>query len=567
MDNLTKLGYDICKDRYFWNTENTWSDLSTRLSIENAKNEKSNQDVWASDFYDIINSMDFIPAGRILRNLGKTKPSTSNCNFIGMEDSIESIGQTIAKYMTISAYGGGTGLNPSVLRPKDAEIKTRGGKSSGMLSFLEIFDFAGKRIESGGSRRSAGIALCVISHPEVLDFIDAKSKHDRLNQFNISVVINDAFIKAVENNEDWEFRFSGKTYGKMKAKDLWDKILNNMLAHGEPGIINWDNLIKNNTYYFSQIEGVNPCGELPLENLGVCNLGSLVLPHFISNKNTNWQKLSKTIKTAVRFMDNIIDLAYYPIEGQEQVVKNARRTGIGTTGLADYLFMKEIRYGSDRSLNEIEKLYKFIRDEAYIASVEIAIEKGAFPKYDKYYYNKASFIKKLPPKLRMFIKENSIRNSVLLTCPPTGTTSMLAGVTSGIEPLPFKGYRREDGIGTSIHIHPLTKTNLKDDWFVDSYDLNPEEHLDVQLTIQKYIDNSVSKTIILPNKTTSSGLSKLLLEYVCDLKGITVYRDGSREKQIYYKLSDKEIKTYIEEEEIQEQEIIDVNCEDGTCEI
>lgn len=917
MTELSENAYEIAKARYFWENENSWQDLVKRICRENVKNEVKDQEKWYEEFYNVIEPMLFIPAGRILRNLGKLKPSTSNCNFLSVEDNIESIGQTLANYMTISSYGGGTGLNFSTLRPKNADLVTKGGQSSGPNSFLEIFNTAGSIIETGGNRRSAGICIMDVRHPDVIEFINAKIKHDKLDQFNISVSINSEFLNAVENNDEWEFRFGGKIYGSMKAREIWDLILNNMLDHAEPGLVNWDNLRKNNTYSFSPIEGVNPCfsgdtkiitrngykkiedlvgktemvwdgnswvecnnfsvtghdqrmikitlydgselrvtpyhsmileegdrkeakdlvigdkldvatnnrfhgkikadgaylkgfltgdghikkdrlhpclhlydtkyicedrliqsasqiprysdntstitdlgfneeignrksmkglvsrnnnelykwcseykkripnevfmwdgtskanfiagvmdadggikdskggfgyqiwsihkywlldfqtllksfgiysklslgkeecikdfndgygeyvtkrsyrltisqlnsinlskivkferltsfkdrivkrkaknkfntvidisgdgfdtivyccnipsthklaislgintgqcGEIQLENLGVCNLGSLILPNFIINKNTNWQLLSKTIKLAVRFLDNVIDLAFYPIQGQETVVKNARRQGLGTTGLSDYFFMKEIRYGDDKSLNEIEKLYRFIRDEAYKASVELAIEKGPFPKFERVAFGNASFVRKLPAKIRMMIKDNGIRNAVLLTCPPVGSTSLLASVTSGIDPLPFKGYKRVDGIGERIYIHPLCKHHFNEDWFVDSYDLKPEDHLNVQTYIQKYIDSGVSKTIILPSNATTKALSKLLLEYLRDLKGVTVFRDESREKQVYYRLSKKEIKEYIKNSDtFKEMDIDDVSCRSGMCEL
>lgn len=567
---MSNLAYDIAKSRYFWEEEDSWEQLAYRVSTENAKNEKTEElkTHWAAEFMCIIEPMDFIPAGRILRNLGKLRPSTSNCNFLPIEDNIESIFDTIKSYGIISAHGGGNGINFSHLRPKGAKLHTKGGESSGMVSFIEIFNFAGKFIETGGQRRAAGIALCDVSHPEVEDFIDAKIKHDKLNQFNISVLITNEFLKAVERDEDWDLRFAGKTYKTVKAKYLWHKILNNMLMHAEPGIINWDNMRKNNTYYFSPIGGCNPCGEMPLEDYGVCNLGSLVLPHFVSNVNTDWVKLSRTIKTAVRFMDNIVDLAYYPLPQQEQVAKNARRIGLGTMGLADYLFKKKIRYGSEKCIAELEKLYKFIRDEAYKASIELAKEKGAFPKYNKVDYCSASFIRKLPPKLRLQIKEHAIRNATLLTCPPTGTTALLADVVGGIEPLPFKGYKRVDGVGERIYINEYCKKGITEDWFVDSYDLTPEEHLEVQATIQKYMDASVSKTILLPTKTRAKDLDKILSEYIHDLKGVTVYRNESRKEQVYYRLTDSQIKKHLQSgkaDSVMEAELSE--CKNGSCDV
>jgi len=566
--NLNSYAHEIAKARYFWPEENSWEQLADRICVENAKNEKTNQEHWHKEFMSIIQPMDFIPAGRILRNLGKLKPSTSNCNFLPIDDSIESIAETLKNYLIISSYGGGNGINFSSLRPKGTPLVTKGGTSSGMVSFIEMFNNAGSRLETGGQRRAAGIALCNISHPEIEDFIDAKIKHDKLNQFNISVIIDSNFLKAVERDDDWQLRFAGKIYKTIKAKSLWHKILDNMLKHAEPGLINWDKMQKNNTFYFSPIGGCNPCGELPLEEYGVCNLGSIVLPHFVTNVNTDWQKLARAIQIAVRFMDNIIDLAFYPLPQQETIVKNARRIGIGTMGLADYLFKKKIRYGSEKSIQEIEKLYKFIRDEAYKASIELAKEKGAFPKYDKVNYCSASFIRKLPPKLRLMIKENAIRNATLLTCPPTGTTALLANVISGIEPLPFKGYKRADGVGERIYISPYYRIAKNEDWFVDSYDLTPEEHLEVQATIQKYIDSSVSKTILLPSQTQVKDLDKILMEYIYDLKGITIYRDTSRGKQVYYRLSEEEIEKYGEKEGVLDRLAEeDMACKGGMCEI
>lgn len=562
-DNARK----IAESRYFWDNEKEWGDLVKRICEENAKKERENYDKYFEEFYSIIEPMDFIPAGRILRNLGKLKPSTSNCNFLPLEDSIESIGETLKNYLIISSYGGGNGINFSSLRPKGASLATKGGTSSGLVSFMEMFDYAGKSIETGGQRRSAGIALCHISHPQIREVINAKIEHNKLTQFNISVIIDANFLKAVEQDNSWDLKFAGKIYETVKAKDLWNMILDNMLKHSEPGLINWDNLKKNNSFWFAPIAGVNPCGELPLEEYGCCNLGALVLSHFIANKNTNWQKLSKIIKLAIRFMDNIIDLAYYPIPQQEIVVKNARRIGLGTMGLADYLFMKEIKYGSERAITEIEKLYKFIRDEAYIASAELAKEKGAFPKYDKIEFASASFVRKLPAKIRMFIKENSIRNVTLLTAAPTGTTSLLVDVVGGIEPLPFKGYLRTDGVGNRIYIHPLCKDHYNDEWFVDSYDLAPEEHLETQSIIAKYIDGSVSKTILLPEFSTANDLSKILLEYIYDLKGVTIYRDNSREEQVYYKLTKEQIEEYLKKGNVSTSlSDQDVQCRSGVCE-
>ena len=319
--------------------------------------------------------------------------------------------------------------------------------------------------------------------------------------------------------------------------------------------------------YWSGGCNVSNCSEIALEDWGVCLLGSLVLPHFIINKNTDWKKLSRTIKLAVRFLDNVIDLAYYPIPIQEIVAKNARRIGLGTMGLSDFLFMKEIRYGSEKAIAEVEKLYRFIRDETYMASMELAKEKGTFPKYNKKDFNNASFVKKLPAKIRILIKENGIRNTTMLTAPPTGSSSLLVDVVGGIEPLPFKGFRRVDGLGERIYVHPLCKEHYDEEWFVDSYDLTPTEHLEMQSVVNRYVDSGVSKTILLPESATVDELSKLLLEYIRDLKGVAVYRDKSRDLQVYYRMERDAIEKYLLENGETALTDEDMQCKTGTCDI
>jgi len=565
---LSDNALEVAQSRYFWDNEKKWEDLVERIATEVAKLERDFSK-FRGEYYEALANLDFLPGGRVLRNLGKLKPSTSNCNFLPIDDNIESIAETLKNYLIISSYGGGTGINFSSLRPKGTPLATKGGVSSGLVSFIEMFNEAGKKLETGGMRRAAAIGLCSISHPEIEDFIAAKVEHDKLTQFNISVIIDDRFLQAVENDEEWDLKFAGKIYRTVKAKTLWNSILDNMLKHSEPGIINWSKLAKNNSYYFSPIRGCNPCGEVPLGDFEVCNLMSLNLPNFIAGRSTNWQKLEKSIYLAVRFLDNIIDLSFYPIPNQENVVKNARRIGLGVMGLGDYLYKKEVRYGSERSLLEIERLFRFIRDTSYLASIELAKERGAFPKYDRAEYCKAHFIKKLPAKIRMEIKEHGIRNCTLVTCPPTGSTALIPEVSSGIEPIISKAYLRQDGVGRRIYIHPLYKAIIEEggdvpEWLVDSFDLKPEEHLEVQSIINKYVDNAVSKTINLPKNTTVKDLSKLLLEFAFDLKGVTIYRDGTREHQPITPLSHREIIKYIKEEPTAP---VEVECKSGACDL
>lgn len=559
----------IFNARYRLNEEETWSGCVNRVSKTAAEFE-DDPNVWIEKFSWIIREKLFIPGGRILRNSGKRRTTLMNCHVLPLEDSIESIGELHKNCLILWSEGGGTGTNWSCLRPSGADIKTKGGNSSGMVSFLQSLDYSALPIESGGQRRAACIALCNIQHPEIINFMDAKLKEGRLNHHNISVAITEDFLKAVENGDDWNLEFGGKIYKTMQAEKLWMRIISNMLKMAEPGLINWTRIIKNNSYYFQPIQATNPCGELPLSAWESCCLGSLVLPKFLNKTQTNWKLLGEVIEIAVRFLDDIIDANHYSIKEMEIVSKNARKIGLGSMGLAEYLFGKQVRYGGEKSIIEIEKLYKFIRDKTYEVLVKLAIEKGPFPKFDRVAYGNASFIRKLPISLRRTIKKYGTRCCCALTVAPTGSTSLLVDTTSGIEPLYSKAYRRHDKLGERIYTHPLTlafKESKKfPEWFVDSFDLAPEEHFETQAAVQKYIDGGISKTINLPKNTTADKLSELLLEYIWDLKGVTVYVDGSRKEQVLYRLQKKDINKYLKElsEELSEE---DVQCKSKTCDL
>lgn len=390
---LSENAVTIAKDRYFMNNE-TWEDCVSRISRSAAIPETNNKEKIITSFYDAIYNMDFMPAGRILRNCGGPEGSLLNCFHLSIGDSIEEIGQTLKNSLVLWSSGGGCGINFSPLRPRGDSILGKGGKSSGLVSFLEAFDGVAKTIESGGSRRAAALAHVDISHPEINDFIDAKITHGKLSYFNISVAVNEEFLMAVEADEKWAFKFKQKEYGNIRARDLWNKIVSNMINYAEPGLMNWTNFSKNNSYYFSPVNGTNPCGETCLSAGESCDLGSIILPNFITNINTNWKKLETTIKTAIRFLDNIIDVNKYAIKEVDINTHKSRRVGLGVIGLAEYLFAKKVRYGSEKAVAETERLMRFIRDSAYQASVELSIEKGAFPMFDPVAYGKASFIRK-----------------------------------------------------------------------------------------------------------------------------------------------------------------------------
>ena len=571
---LSENALTITSDRYFFDEAEDWEKLSERVGTEAARPENGNRNKYAEAFAEITYNMDFLAGGRILRNTGRSRGSLFNCYVVPIGDSIEEIGGWLKDSLILWSEGGGVGCNLSPLRPRGAIIKGKGGISSGPVSFLEASDGVASTIESGGSRRAAALACMNVSHPDILEFIDSKLTHGKLSHYNISVAVDEEFLLAVEKNDDWTFRFAQQNYGSVKATDIWNKIIMNMVNCAEPGLLHWKNLTSNNSYYFDPILATNPCGEVPLASYGVCCLGSLVLPNFITgNINTNWKKLEATIKLAVRFLDNIIDINKYVLKEVDIKAHNGRRIGLGVMGLAEYLFAKEVRYGSKKAIDETEKLMRFIRDVTYESSIELAIEKGAFPKFDSVAYGKSHFIRSLPAKLRMTIKDKGIRNVTSLAIAPTGTISLLPEVSSGIEPLFRKAYKRSDRVSDRIYVHPIYKDLLEQkekvpEWFVDTDDLKPEDHLETQSVVQKYVDGAVSKTINMPKGTTTDELSRLMLEYIHDLKGVTVYVDESREGQILNKITEKEVRKYLKENMVKAAADIETTaCATGSCEI
>ena len=571
MSKLTENALKVAERRYFMDSED-WDACSRRVSSAVATAENSHMVKYAEEFGRIIYNLDFLPGGRILRNAGRQRGSMFNCYHLPMGDSREEIGQFYKDSLILWGEGGGIGVNASFLRPEGAPIKGVGGVSSGPVSFLRASDAIAETVESGGSRRAAALACMNVTHPDIIKFIDAKLKHGVLSCYNISVAVTDKFLEAVEADDDWEYKFAHQSYGVIKARKIWDKIINNMVECAEPGLLNWDKLIKNNSYYYDPVLGTNPCGEAVLSPYDVCDLGSLVLPNFITGTiNTNWKKLEETIKIAVRFLDDVIEVNKYVLHEIDIKAHNSRRIGLGVMGLAEYLFAKKLRYGSRKAIAEVERLMRFIRDVTYETLVELAQEKGAFPKFDPIPYGKASFIRKLPASLRMSIKKHGVRCVTALAIAPTGTISLVADVTSSIEPLIKKAYKRTDRVGERMYVHPIYLDHLQTgdplpSWYVDSDDLDPSDHFEVQVAVQKFVDGAVSKTINMPAGTTADQLSHLMLEYIHDLKGVTVYVDGSREGQILNSVSEEEVRNYLERNKaVTSAEA--VQCTTGMCDL
>lgn len=573
---LSENAIEIARDRYFMDATEDWERLSQRVGFEAARSENGYLSQYREQFAEIVYDLLFLPGGRILRNTGRPRGSLFNCYVLPVGDSRPEIGQWIANSLNLWGEGGGIGSNLSFLRPRGAPVKGVGGNSSGPVSFLEASNAVAKTIESGGSRRAAALACMNVTHPDIMEFIDAKTVHDKLSHYNISVAVTEDFLEAVETDSTWEFKFNQQSFGTIEAREIWDKIIENMVRNAEPGLLHWENLTTNNSYYFDPIIATNPCGEVPLGAYGVCCLGSLVLPNFVTpitggGAQLNKKKLVSTIKLAVRFLDNIIDINKYILRENDINAHEGRRIGIGVMGLAEYLFAKELRYGSPKAIEETERIMKLIRDTAYEASVELAVEKGAFPKFDAVQYSRSKFFKTLPAPLRMDIKDKGIRNVTIMAMAPTGTISLLPEVQSGIEPLFLKAYMRSDRVSDRVYIHHIYKDVLTQreqipDWFVDTDDLKPQDHLETQSAVQKYVDGAVSKTINMPKGTTPEQLGRLTLEYIHDLKGVTVYVDGCRDGQILNRMSKKEVQDYLKSGEATASPDAR-ECSTGACEL
>jgi len=400
-------------------------------------------------------------------------------------------------------------------------------------------------------------------HPDIEEFITVKQDLSKINGANLSVCVSDAFMDAVKKDGDWQLVFPDlddkkydkkwkgdveewkkaggklKVYKTVKAKYLWDLICTAAWRSAEPGLHFLDRSNKrSNTWYFERLSATNPCGEQPLSPWAVCNLGAMNLAAYVNKKGVfDYGNFGKDVRVAMRFLDNVIDETYYFYKENERVAKDIRRTGLGILGLADALIKMKMKYGSEESLPVIEKIFKTLRDNAYIASSDIAIEKGSFPKYKKDLYQKGYHIQKLPEDIRKKIYKQGIRNAVLLTIAPTGTTSLISGVSSGVEPVYEFEFIRRDRLGEHLMYHPLfeewKKENAgaeKPNFFVSANDLTPEEHVKVQAVAQDYIDSSISKTVNAPNAHTVEDVKKLYtMAYDSGLKGITYMRDGSRE--------------------------------------
>lgn len=545
-----------------------------------------NQDHWFSIFYEALSSGQFVPGGRILAAAGIEGLTPYNCFVIpSPADSREGIMSSLQQWMEIQSRGGGVGVALDSLRPTGARVAGVNGTSSGPISFANLYSEVTNTIIQGGSRRGAAMIMLDVGHPDIMNFINAKRDMSMIKNANISVKISDSFMQAVRDDDEWVMTFTdhaGREYvEKERAQVIWSAIAEAAWASAEPGVVFMERVNRESPIgYCVDHIATNPCGEIPLGANEVCLLASinhhaLVVEGPEGEKFYDFDQLEHLAATAVRFLDNVIDIAYYPYPENEAAQKRIRRLGIGGMGLADAMLELGIRYGSPESVEFTEKVYRTASVAEWTASAYLAKERGPFPAFDQAYHLQTPLAMRMPEEVRNLIREHGIRNGVLETQAPTGTTAALMGVSSGIEPVFDYVYRRRDRTGERIIVHPVLRDYLPPttnwealaddpgaleqmfgnlpDHFVNSRDLTPEEHVDVQAAAQRWVGNAISKTTNAPKDYTVAQVKKLY-QYAYDkgLKGITIYRDGSRDEQVLYHLSESEIHGPVDSEKLPE---------------
>jgi len=564
---LTVNALEVLRKRYLLRDEEgrtveTPAGMFTRVAKAIAKVDRKygvNPKESEKNFYGMMTRAEFLPNSPTLFNAGTALGQLSACFVLPVEDSLESIFTAVKNMALIEKSGGGVGFDFSRLRPKGDMVKSTKGVASGPVSFMGVFDSATEVIKAGGKRRGAMMGVLRVSHPDTIEFITSKQKPGVLSNFNVSVAVTDDFMKKLEEDgEYWLINPRNKEkVRRLKAKDVWNLMAKSAWESGDPGVIFIDEINRRNPIpEVGRIDSTNPCGEQPLLPYESCNLGSVNLSRMVENGKVNWEKLREIVRDAVHFLDNVIDANRFPLKQIEEMTRANRKIGLGVMGFADMLIKLRIPYDSEEALGIAEKVMKFVTEEARRKSVELGEEKGSFPNFDKSVWKD---------------KYNAMRNATITTIAPTGSISIIAGCSSGIEPLFAISFMRKVLEGSRLfEINPLFEMVAKERGvysaelleeiattgsvqgiegvpedvkrvFVTALDISPEWHVRMQAAFQKYTDNAVSKTVNLPRDATVEDVEKVFwLAYKLKCKGITVYRYGSKPEQV---LNIGEIKT------------------------
>ena len=544
------LAIDVLRSKYLAPGETGPLQMWDRIARAMASVETDNE-LWYDRFFSLLIDFKFIPGGRVMHGAGREearrKPTLSNCYVVPIEDdSLECIYRCLSESAMVYRTGGGVGTDLSVLRPKGAAVNATVDQSPGCTAFMNLLSESTNAVSQAG-RRGALMLTLRVDHPDIEDFITIKndSSRTKVQYANISVLITHEFMEAVLGDGDFDLKWGGKVFRTVKARELWNKIITNAHASAEPGIIFWDTMREyHNVEYANPLTSTNPCGEQPLASYTACNLGNLNLVKFVRDDGTlNLNDLADSTRIATRFLDNVIEynMKRHALPKIMDAVASDRRVGLGITGLADALLAMGLRYDSDEALDAVEKIMQTICYNSYETSIDLAQEKKSFPLFDFEGISKSKFFQSLPTRIRDKIEKFGLRNSTLITVPPVGTGSIVAETTSGIEPIFCTSYTRrvKQADGESFReykvYHPLVKRLFGGDedlpeHVVTAHSIDPFFRVKMQGVIQKYTDSSISSTLNLPTDTSVETVADIYVTaYKEGLKGVTVYREGSRE--------------------------------------
>jgi ribonucleoside-diphosphate reductase alpha chain len=546
--------------KYIWETryrasledgsqERSIADSWQRIAEALATVEPVDSEGWQQRFLEILQDFRFLPGGRIQHGAGTNRNVTLfNCFVMGpVEDTMDGIFQSLKESALTMQAGGGIGCDFSTLRPRGSNATESGTTASGPVSFMRIWDSMCATLISSGNRRGAMMATMHCAHPDILEFVNAKSQHDVLSNFNLSVLVTDDFMRAVRNDDEWHLRFpvhDGEKTNSLPARTLWQQIINNNYNSAEPGVLFIDTINHmNNLYYREHISATNPCGEIPLPPYGACNLGSVNLTRFIQRPFQNdaafdMNTFNETVAVSVRLLDNVIDISRYPLPEQAAQATTTRRLGLGITGLADALVMLGLGYDSTGAREMAANIMKNLCHTAYVTSIDLAEERGVFPAFEKKHYMNSPFIRSLPDDIKHGIEQSGIRNSHLTAVAPAGTISLLAGnISSGLEPIFAYTIKRRIRDNHDRHIEYEVDDYAYNLWrekygdkqlpaeFMNVSDIQPEDHLAMQAALQPYVDSAISKTINVPADCAMDRFLTLYDKaYDLGLKGCTTYR-------------------------------------------